>query len=261
MYEKEGIHVKLLQFNNGGDLMVAMASGSVDVGYVGVTPVLSSISKGVPVKIISGAQTEGSGLVVNKNSDIHSIEDLKGKKIATPGQSSIQYMLLDYALKQHGMNITDITSPAMKVSTMNDALKTGSINGMLTYEPYVSIYENKNNGREIVSSHDILNNHPCCVVVATDSFIEKHPDKVNKILKVHEQATEKLKSDPTGCVQYLPKTIVPNATIEKNVLSSMNFVSGLNDTYKDNVMNFEKIEHNMGLLSKDIPEKDIFYNQ
>ena len=49
-YKENGINTKLVQFNNGGDLMTAMASGEVDVGYVGITPVLSSIEKGVPVK-------------------------------------------------------------------------------------------------------------------------------------------------------------------------------------------------------------------
>ena len=68
MYQKEGINTKLVQFNNGGDLMTAMASGEVDVGYVGITPVLSSIEKGVPVKVISGVQTEGSGIVVSNSS-------------------------------------------------------------------------------------------------------------------------------------------------------------------------------------------------
>ena len=48
--------------------MTAMASGDVDVGYVGITPVLSSIANGVPVKVISAAQTEGSGIVVAKDS-------------------------------------------------------------------------------------------------------------------------------------------------------------------------------------------------
>ena len=104
MYQKEGINTKLVQFNNGGDLMTAMASGEVDVGYVGITPVLSSIEKGVPVKVISGVQTEGSGIVVSNSSGITSVQDLEGKSIATPGEASIQYMLLKYYLNQNNNN-------------------------------------------------------------------------------------------------------------------------------------------------------------
>ena len=138
-YAENGIKTKLVQFNNGGDLMTAMASGDVDVGYVGITPVLSSIAKGVPVKVISAAQTEGSGIVAAKDSGISSVQDLAGKKIATPGEASIQHMLLTHYLEQNGMSIDDLKVSAMKVPSMNDALKTGKIDGMITFEPYVSI--------------------------------------------------------------------------------------------------------------------------
>ena len=56
-YAENGIETELVQFNNGGDLMTALASGDVDVGYVGISPVLSSAAAGVPVKVISAAQT------------------------------------------------------------------------------------------------------------------------------------------------------------------------------------------------------------
>ena len=103
-FAKHGVHIKLVQFNNGGDLMTAMASGDVEVGYVGITPVLSSIEKGVPVKVISAAQSEGSAIVVSPNSGISSVSDLQGKKIATPGEASIQHMLLTYYLEQNGIS-------------------------------------------------------------------------------------------------------------------------------------------------------------
>ena len=107
-YAKNGINVQITQFNNGGDLMTAVAAGDIDVGYVGITPAMSSISKGVPVKVVSGAQTEGSGLVVDKDSNINSIADLKGKTVATPGAATIQQMLLTDVLNQNGMDIKDL---------------------------------------------------------------------------------------------------------------------------------------------------------
>ena len=81
LYKEKNISTELVQFNNGGDLMTAMASGDVDVGYVGIAPVLSSVSSGVPVKVISSAQVEGSGIIVTKDSNIHSAQDLAGKPL------------------------------------------------------------------------------------------------------------------------------------------------------------------------------------
>ncbi|MBR3214041.1 MAG: ABC transporter substrate-binding protein, partial [Methanosphaera sp.] len=217
MYKDAGIEVELHEYNNGGDLMSAMASGKVDVGYVGITPVLSSIQKGVPVKIVAGAQTEGSGLIAS-NSNIHSITDLQGKKVATPGEASIQNMLLKYEMKNNGMDASSIESPGMKVASMNDAIKTGSLDAALTYEPFVSIATELNNATLVKKSGDIYPNHPCCVVAVSDKFIKEKPDTVAKIVDIHKQATEKLRNNPEDCVQYLPDNIVPDKEVEKGVL-------------------------------------------
>ena len=184
MYKDAGINVELHEYNNGGDLMSAMASGDLDVGYVGIAPVVSSISKGVPAKIVAGAQNEGSGLL-SHDSSITSVADLKGKTIATPGEASIQSVLLKYDLKKNGMSTSDVKSPGMKVASMNDALKTGSIDAMLTYEPFVSISEKSNNQHIVERSGDIIPNHPCCVVVMSDKFLADHHDQAQKIVEIH----------------------------------------------------------------------------
>lgn len=258
IYKKNGISTKLVQFNNGGDLMTAMASGEVDVGYVGVTPVLSSIEKGVPVKIVSGVQTEGSGIVVSNDSNIKSISDLKGKSIATPGEASIQHMLLQYALKKEGLSIKDLSVSSMKVAPMNDALNTGKIEGMLTYEPYVTMALN-NGHTELADSSEILPNHPCCVVAASDDFIKNHPNELNTILEIHNNTTKYLNENPDEAAGKLPSDVVSDVEVEKQALSGINFISGLNDTYKQSIIDFMNIEVEMGLLKKALNPDQIFY--
>ena len=257
MFKDAGIDVELYEYNNGGDMMSAMASGELDVGYVGITPVIYSISKGVPVKIVAGAQNEGSGLL-SHSSSVKSITDLKGKTIATPGEASIQSVLLKYDLKKHGLSTSDIESPTMKVSSMNDALKTDGIDAMLTYEPYVTISKDINNQTLVENSADILPDHPCCVVIMNQKFLSGESDKSNKILDIHKRATEKIKENPQGAIQYLPPHIVPDSEIEKESLAHIKWVSDLNDTYKKNVNEFLNIEKDLGIITGDIPQEKLF---
>ncbi len=257
-FAENGINTKLVQFNNGGDLMTAMASGDVDVGYVGITPVLSSIEKGVPVKVISAAQTEGSGIVVAKDSGINSVSDLAGKKIATPGDASIQHMLLKYYLGQNGMSIDDLKVSAMKVPSMNDALKTGKIDGMITFEPYVTIAE-ENGAEVLVDSSDILPNHPCCVVVASDDFIKNHENETKTILEIHENATAYINNNTDEAAGLLPADIVKDVEIEKKALAGFPLISGLNESYKQEVIDFMNLEVDLGVLKKPISEDKIFW--
>ena len=258
-FASNGIKTNLVQFNNGGDLMTAMASGDVDVGYVGITPVLASIQKGVPVKVISAAQTDGSGLVVSKNSGISSVQDLAGKSIATPGEASIQYMLLQYYLEQNGMSLKDLKVSSMKVPSMNDALKTNKIDGMITFEPYVTIAE-KNGANVLAGSQDILPDHPCCVVVASDKFLEEHPNETNTILKIHENATNFINNNSDEAASMIPSDIVSDVEVEKVAISSFPFISGLDDSFKQDVMDFMNLEVDLVVLKEPISQDKIFWD-
>ena len=264
LYEKKGIKVELVQFNNGGDLMTAMASGQVDVGYVGIAPVLSSVAKGVPVKVISSAQTEGSGIIVTKDSGIKSAADLKGKSIATPGEASIQHVLLSNYLDKNGLSIKDLNVSAMKVPSMNDALKTKQIDGIITFQPYVSIAANDTNNVVLENSSGILPNHPCCVVVASDDFIKNHENETKNIIEIHNESTkfinDNIKSGNTSeVVKLLPEDIVSNADLEALSLKSFPFISGIDNSFKADVDSFQNLEVKLGILNSTVPQDKLYW--
>ncbi|MDR3062912.1 MAG: ABC transporter substrate-binding protein [Methanobrevibacter sp.] len=256
-YEKEGLKVELKQFNNGGDLMAAMASGDIDVGFVGITPVLSSISKNVPVKVVSSVQNEGSGIVVPNSSNVKSVSDLKGKQVATPGVSSIQYMLLMYALKNAGISIDDVKVSDMKVAQLVDAIRTNKLDAIVAYEPYVTQPVEEGIGVEIASSHDILPGHPCCVIVAREDFIKDHVDALKKILNIHKETTDEINANPEKAAESLPKDLF-NVDVEKVAMKNVQFTSGLDDSYKDSVMKFQDIEVELGLIKTALTKEQIF---
>ncbi|MBQ2654746.1 MAG: ABC transporter substrate-binding protein [Methanobrevibacter sp.] len=264
LYAEKNITVELVQFNNGGDLMTAMASGEVDVGYVGIAPVLSSVAKGVPIKVISAAQTEGSGIVVTNESGISSASDLQGKSIATPGEASIQYVLLSYYLKENGLSTDDLNISAMKVPSMNDALKTGQIDGIITFQPYVSIAANDSGNIVLEDSADILPNHPCCVVVASEDFINNHENETKAIIAIHENATnfinDNIENNTTEkVVELLPEDIVADSNLEALSVESFPFISGIDDSFKADVDEFQKLEVEIGILNSTVPLDNLFW--
>lgn len=264
LYKNKGINTELVQFNNGGDLMTAMASGNVDVGYVGIAPVLSSISSGVPVKVISAAQIEGSGIIVNKDANIANARDLSGKTVATPGEASIQHVLLSAYLKANAMSLDDINESAMKVPSINDALKTGNLPAAVTFQPYVSLGETDDNIVELADSSEIMPNHPCCVVVASDDFIKNNENTTKDIITIHKEATafinKNIKDGKTNeIVKLLPKDIVADEDAEAKSLESFPFISGLDDAYKADVDAFQQAEVGLGILNQTISHEDLYW--
>lgn len=258
-YQKNHIKVELYQFNNGGDIMTAMASGDIDIGYVGITPVLSSIEKGVPVKVVSSVQSEGSALVVGDKTGITDVTQLKGKQVATPGMSSIQHILLTYYLKQNNMKMEDLDVVSMKVPFMSNSLRAGQVDAIMTYEPYASIATTMGYGIELESSGDMVPNHPCCVMVAREDFIAKHPDTLELMVAIHENTTKFVIDHPVEAASLLPEDIVASSDIEKISLTKSKFTYGLSDEFKDAVSQFMKIEVSLGLLNSTIDDSRLYY--
>ena len=182
---------------------------------------------------------------------------MKGKSIATPGEASIQNVLLTYYLKENGLSADDLNISAMKVPSMNDALKTKQIDGIVTFQPYVSIAANVSGNHVLADSEEILPNHPCCVVVASDDFIKNHEDTVKDIISIHETATKFINDnieagDADKVVKLLPEDIVSDASLEADSLESFPFISGIDNTFKADVDAFQKLEVDVGILNSTV---------
>ena len=189
---------------------------------------------------------------------------MKGKSIATPGEASIQYVLLSYYLKQNNLSVDDLNVSAMKVPSMNDALKTKQIDGIITFQPYVSIATNASGNYLLEDSADILPNHPCCVVVASDDFIKEHENTTKDIIAIHENATEFINEqillgNSSEVVKLLPKDIVSDEGLEALSLESFPFISGIDDSFKADVDAFQKLEVDIGILNETIPHDKLYW--
>ena len=219
---------------------------------------MSSISQGVPVKVVSGAQVEGSSIVAGENSGINTVADLKGKTVATPGEATIQNMLLTSALTQAGVSTSDVEFTTMKAAQMTDALKAGQVDAMIIWEPYASIAVKNGDGKLVETSGEIIPGHPCCCVVAREDFINNHGDALEKVLEAHKNATEFTNANPAEAAKCLPEDIVPDQDLQASVIEQTTFISGLDDSYKQNVMDFMNLEVELGLLKKPLTQDQIF---
>jgi len=109
LFEKFGVNVEPAigaPYANGGVVMDNFAAGNVDIGYLGAPPALiRHIKAGVDVSIVAQANIEGSGLVVKVGSEMSGLDDLVNKTVATPGETSIQHLLLRIALDREGLDL------------------------------------------------------------------------------------------------------------------------------------------------------------
>ena len=121
--EKLGSDVKLMTntFNAGPAAIQALFSGAIDATYIGPNPTINAFSKskGAAIRVISGAASGGVALVVKP--EITTVDQLKGKKIATPQLGNTQDVALRYWLKEKGLTTNKEGGGDVKVVPQDNA--------------------------------------------------------------------------------------------------------------------------------------------
>ena len=258
MFEAEGIKVELQQFNVGADIVIAMAAGQIDVGYVGIAPATMAIDKGMPLKIVGAVNEEGSGIVIQKNSTINNLTDFEGYTLVMPSKGSIQDILLNYLLQKNNINPESIDIREMQTSLMPDALQSGKIEGYIVWEPYVIQASSGGYGKTFMYSDEIWKNHPCCVIIASDNFMKNNPDKLKKILKIHQNATDYIYSNKNDTISILSKKFKISFNTEKEVLNHIKFVVVPDKDFMSNSLKIVSIQRQLGYVERNLTQNEIF---
>jgi NitT/TauT family transport system substrate-binding protein len=258
MFDREGIKIEMVEFKAGPELVKAAGTGAIDIGYVGVPPAVMAIDRKIPVKIVASAQSEGSGIVVGKNTNIKNIEDLRGKTIAIPMLGSIQDVLLKDALAKNNISLEEVNIIELEVPLMPKALQAGEIDGFIAWEPYVSTAKLEGHGDVLMYSGEIWKDHPCCVVIATDDFKKNSPDTLKKFLKVHAEATDYVNTHKDEAATIQSEKLGTDVNVEKEALKRMKFEAIPTDEFIENVLKFVQIQRQLGYVKNEHTKENIF---
>jgi taurine transport system substrate-binding protein len=149
-----GYKINWRMFGGGGDVIRAMASGDVQIGEAGSSPLTAAASQGQEIKLfwILDDIGEAEALVARNGSGINSMKDLKGKRVATPFVSTSHYQLM-VGLKLDGVDGKDVNVMNMRPPEIAAAWERGDIDAAFIWDPVLS--KIKGNGKIIASSASI----------------------------------------------------------------------------------------------------------
>ncbi|MBD1597750.1 taurine ABC transporter substrate-binding protein [Pseudomonas typographi] len=179
-YEKAtGQRIDWRRFNSGPEVVTALASGDVQIGNLGSSPLAAAASRKLPiVAFIVSAQIHSSeALVVRNGSGIDKPEDLKGKTIATPFVSTSHYSLLG-ALKHWGLDSKQVKVVNLNPTEIAAAWKRGDIDGAFVWSP--ALGEIRKTGKTLTDAAEVGTwGAPTFEVwVARKDYAEKHPEVI-----------------------------------------------------------------------------------
>ncbi|RUY34287.1 taurine ABC transporter substrate-binding protein, partial [Mesorhizobium sp. M7A.F.Ca.CA.002.07.1.1] len=173
------------KFDSGADVIAAVASGSVDIGYVGSSPLAAAASRELPIQtiFIVGLIGESEALVARNGAGIEKIADLAGKKVAVPFVSTTHYSLLA-ALKHEGVDPKSVEILNLRPPEIAAAFSRGDIDAAYVWDP--ALGQIKTTGKVVVDSSQVAAwGAPTfdAWIVRTD-FAEKNPEAVRDFVKV-----------------------------------------------------------------------------
>jgi NitT/TauT family transport system substrate-binding protein len=155
-FNEENLEVNIKSFESSNAVNVAVASGSVDIGGAGLTADLYNvIASGQKIVIAAdkGREQKGylfSAVVVNHDSPIQSIEDLKGKKAGVTTIGSTLHYNLGRILENHGMTTNDVQWVPMNSSRgVIEALRSKNVDVAVLNEPNVTAAVKQGYGKVI----------------------------------------------------------------------------------------------------------------
>lgn len=197
---------QLIVAKSGTETAALFARNQLDIAMASVTAMMAAIDKGTPMKILSPLQTEGMGLVVPKDSPLsnwdlfmaHIKKAQKSVKIGYHSPTSAPKIIMEGSLKQSGVKVTedpnDMTAQVLLVdlketTNLMPALTSKQVDAVVGPSPFPEVAVSRGVGKIVLELRDLppkgyWHDFPCCVTVASDQAIAKHPKVLEKFVEL-----------------------------------------------------------------------------
>ncbi len=191
-----GWTIRWRHFDSGADVIRALASGDVQIGEAGSSPIAAAVSQGVPLKLVWILENIGDAeaLAVRNGAGISAPRDLAGKRIATPFVSTSHFHLL-FALQQFGFAPGAVRVLNMQPAAIAAAWARGDIDGAFVWDPVLSRL--KRDGHVLITS-GLLSSWGKATfdgMVVSRAFAADHADFVAALVRVLAEADARYRQD------------------------------------------------------------------
>lgn len=201
-FAKYGYKANLVPMTGAGPAInEALASGSLDIGILGDVPAVNGKANGIDTKVISFNGLNNTVVILgNPDSKITSIEDLKGKKVATQ-KGAFMHRLLIYILESKDLSIDDIEFINLTSQDALAALESGSVDAAVT-QPNDTTYRlvQENGYDEIIFSRDYDGWASGSMTEIRTDFLKENEDVAVAFLTAIIRANEYIENNPEALV-------------------------------------------------------------
>ncbi|MBQ9605450.1 MAG: ABC transporter substrate-binding protein [Firmicutes bacterium] len=233
-FDKVGLKYELERVD-AAETASAVGSGKIDAGFGLLGKFLQPIDNGLPMRVTAGIHTGCTKVLVPGDSDVHSVADLKGKKIGVPGLGAAPAIIVKRSLAKNGIDISTASSEVeFSVFSMSDlpsALANGAVDVVAMSDPQGSVAEAEYGLRCIIDTakDDDYKDEYCCISFVTDDIKTNHPEVAKNFTKAIMEASLWVQANPdeTAKIQVEKNWVSGDAEFNASVLKQYNYKPSL----------------------------------
>jgi taurine transport system substrate-binding protein len=149
-----GYKVTYRKLGSGADVIRALASGSIQLGEAGSSPIAAGLSQGVDLSLfwILDNINDAEALVARNGSGVNKLADLKGKTLGVPYVSTSHFHAL-VALQQAGVDPSSVKIVNLRPPEVAAAWERGNIDATYIWDPVLA--KAKQNGKVLITSGEV----------------------------------------------------------------------------------------------------------
>lgn len=179
---RHGLEVEVVPYGSVSAYYAGLTSGEVDTIAGGPLVFQRMRLQGVPIKITNTYATLASLVVISTAPAVHSLADLRGKRLAADMGSS-EYQILRLLAEREGLRLGTHVEVLQASPTVARAhLQSGEVQAILTFEPTASLVLREVPGAHIVvqAQRELeklgLNINWLLVSLMREDWLERHPE-------------------------------------------------------------------------------------
>lgn len=137
--QEAGVNVRWVEFTAGPQMLEGLNVGSIDFACVGETPPVFAQAARADLVYVANEPpaAKAEKLLVPKGSSIHSVVELKGKRIALNRGSNVHYFLVRL-LEQAGLKYSDVQVVFLPPAEARAAFENGAIDAWVIWDPFAT---------------------------------------------------------------------------------------------------------------------------
>ncbi len=249
------IEVKYTEFESGPPENEAFAVGEQDIGVMGNVPAINGIASGQKRDIIGIAYNgeETLGVLIQNDSSIKQIEDLKGKKVGLV-IGSIAQDFFHAILQNAGMSLEDVELINLGLSEQEIALKTGQVDAVATWNPTMLKICADEAGKLLADGTGVYAGEN--VIVANREYTTQNPEIVKIFMEQYQRAVDELKSDFEGYAEKYADVTGLTKDLLLQTWETTNFPVSISEKDQSELEKTAQFLYEQDLISSEVKMED-----